>query len=467
MDDATLEVVGAEVATTGTDRDAETSADSAAIADFYARSPDKPLNLDFEGVSTPAASAVDWLQASTIPLSGTDPKLGLDDLEPLQAMIGSAHIVGLGEGPHGTREFFLMKHRILRYLVERMGFTYFAIEATSPESDDMNRYVLTGEGNPATLLSRLYFWTWDTQEVFDMVQWMREWNTTAPPDRRVHFVGVDIQSPGASMDSVSAFLNRVDPSQSSFLFDRYKCLGAFRNHGATPALTSRDVYAARDAATKAACAAGIREVYDLIATHDGYRAAEPDHYEAVLHHARLVQQFEAMISVAGTTALGAVRDAAMAENLGWVRDHAAPGARIALWAHNGHVMRAPNRMGSFLRTRYGSDYVPLGFLFGTGRFNSKSTTGQLQAFSTDLVSDNSLEALFLRTDRSVALFDARRITTDAAAPAALKGAVLMREIGAGYNPEWASQYFTYHILPEDFDLLVYVKSATETKLVVQ
>ena len=74
--------------------------------------------------------------------------------------------MSLGENTHGTRDFFEMKARILRFLVEEMGFDAFAIEATWPESNRLDAYVRTGEGDPAELLSGLYFWTWNTESVW-------------------------------------------------------------------------------------------------------------------------------------------------------------------------------------------------------------------------------------------------------------------------------------------------------------
>jgi erythromycin esterase len=458
VDDFKLETVGA-------DRPVSTPArtwtsDSAAVAVEFSHAPAGALNMDLEGLAAPAPAVIDWLRSNSRRLGSPDPMRGLDDLAPIRDMIGSSHLVGLGEGTHGTREFFQMKHRIVRFLVEQMGFTVFAIEASSPESDDMNRYVLNGEGDPVTLLSHLYFWTWNTQEVLDMLRWMRAWNATAPENRRVRFAGFDMQSPGASMDSVSSFLRRVDSARSTFLFERYRCLGAYRNHGPVLGQSGPDFYATKDSATRAACSRGLREVYELIAQQAGYRAAEPDAYESVLHHARLVQQFESMLAQIAVYGHGKIRDEAMAENIGWIRDHVPAGAKVALWAHNDHVRAAPPRMGSFLRQRYADDYVSLGFLFGTGRFNALSSTNVFTAYRTDMVPQNSMEAFFLQTDFDVALLDARQIPRGA--PAALRAAVPMREIGARYNPDWASQYFLNHLLPADFDLLVFVRTATET-----
>ena len=68
----------------------------------------------------------------------------------------------MGEATHGTHEFFQLKHRMLEFLVERMGFTVFGIEANWPESLAVNDYVLNGNGDPAKALAGFYFWTWNT-----------------------------------------------------------------------------------------------------------------------------------------------------------------------------------------------------------------------------------------------------------------------------------------------------------------
>jgi len=464
LDDMQFEIVGSEVALTNLDQPHPSSADSATIASSYLRALPAPVNLDFEGIAGTTVTSVQWLTQHTITLAGTDPTQRTDDLAPLAGMVGTAHIVGMGEGTHGTREFFLMKHRMLEFLVQQMGFTYFAIEATSPESDDMNRYVLGGDGDPKKLLSHLYFWTWNTQEVLDMITWMRQWNSTAPASQRVQFLGFDMQYPGASMDSVAAFIARVDPASSDFVSDRFSCIVPFRNHFQTPG-QQPTAYASRDTATKAACAADLQSVYDLISGKRAtYERAEPNSFEAVLHHARLVQQFETMIALynnAGASSLS--RDKAMAENVSWIRDHAPTGAKIALWAHNGHINAITNLMGGYLRAKYAADYVTLGFSFGQGRFNAvASATGQLTTFNATQVPDNSLESQFLSIGKSLALLDTRQIASGGADAAPLAGPIRMRSIGSLFNPLTETAYFTTQVFPNDFDLLIFVRQATES-----
>lgn len=469
FDDLQLEVVGTDVPSTNQlDAPQPASSDSATIADSYARMPLAPVNLDFEDVFTEEAvqRASDWLKAHATVLGTTDPGAGLDDLQPLEQMIGSAHLVGLGEGTHGAREFFRMKHRILEFLVKRMGFTTFAMEATAPESNDVNRYVLTGEGDPEVLLSHLYFWTWNTQEVLDMIEWMREWNSTAAPSQQVRFLGFDMQYPGAAMDSVEAFVARVDSANSSFVGQRYACLGAYRNDGRSYRAVPSD-YAALDAETKTACATALREVHDLLAEQRAsYEAASSAAvYEARLHDARLVQQFEAMAAVTGTSAASASRDSSMAENIEWIRDQAGPDARIVLWAHNGHVRSATGRMGGHLRAAYGSDYVNLGFLFARGGFNAaESVGGAVQTWTVNDVPPTSIEAIFAGTGEQRLLFDARQIPAGGDAAALLRGPIDMRSIGSVYSPSAPSGYFSAHWFPGDFDLLLYLDTTTPSTL---
>lgn len=124
-------------------------------------------------------AATDWLNKNCIPLKYVKAENGFEDLKPLKDLIGDARIVSLGECTHGSSEIFSMKHRILEYLVKEKGFTIFSIEANMPESYALNDYIIDGKGDPRKLMAGMYFWTWNTQEVLDMIEWMKKYNETA------------------------------------------------------------------------------------------------------------------------------------------------------------------------------------------------------------------------------------------------------------------------------------------------
>ena len=109
------------------------------------------------------------LKKSALDLSDEELKV-LDELK-------SASIIGLGEATHGTKEFFEMKHRLFKYFVENFNHKYFAFEMDYAESLIFDEYVQTGKGDIVQLMKdKMYFWTWNTVEVKNLLEWMKNYN---------------------------------------------------------------------------------------------------------------------------------------------------------------------------------------------------------------------------------------------------------------------------------------------------
>jgi erythromycin esterase-like protein len=173
------------------------------------------------------AAVAEWVRSTAIRLQTVEAGHGFADLQPLKRVVGNARIVSLGEATHGTREFFQLKHRLFEFLATEMGFTIFSIEANLPEAYRLNDYVLRGVGDPRQLLRGMYFWTWDTEEVLDMILWMRAFNASGRG--RVQFTGFDMQTPIVAMEIVRAFVTRYDaPSMTAIARanDEIRALGA-------------------------------------------------------------------------------------------------------------------------------------------------------------------------------------------------------------------------------------------------
>ena len=162
-------------------------------------------------------AAIQWLRKHSVPLQTVEAGHGFTDLQPLGRMVGNARIVELGEATHGSREFFQLKHRLIEFLANQKGFTIFSIEANMPEAYRLNEFVLDGVGDPKQLLKGMYFWTWDTQEVLDMIMWMRDYNKSGKG--RIEFTGFDMQTPTVSIDIVRKFVRSNDPTFYSATLD--------------------------------------------------------------------------------------------------------------------------------------------------------------------------------------------------------------------------------------------------------
>jgi erythromycin esterase-like protein len=302
-----------------------------------------------------SAQVTAFLRDRAVPFDTDDPTHPNADLQPFEAMVGSARVVSLGEGTHGTAEFFRMKHRLLRVLVEEMGFTAFGIEASFPDSEPINDYVLHGRGDARRALAGQGFWTWRTEEVLAMVEWMRAYNAAHGPV--LSFRGFDMQHPLTAMDLVIAYLQRVDRAAAAQAEQLY---APYRPYADWPTVGN---YRTAPADIRAPIRAGVAEVADMLnRERTRYEAASSARaFADASRHARTVVQAEALYSGTGD------RDAFMAENALWLLDQAGPGARIALWAHNGHVQRAPDNfasMGAVLDRALGTEMLVVGFAFG-------------------------------------------------------------------------------------------------------
>lgn len=324
----------------------------------------KPIAMG-PGPSEAGPEVKAWIKANAIPIATPEAGHGYKDLRPLKEMVGKARVVSLGEATHGTRDFFQMKHRMLEFLVEKMGFTVFGIEASMPEARAVDEYVLEGKGDPAKALAGLYFWTWDTQEVLDMIRWMRRYNEDPKHSNKVRFYGFDMQFTPVAFTSVKAFLDKVDPEESAWM------------EAQLPELRSMEgLSESVDAQRKSAVASATIALLDhLDSRQDSYaKSGGAEAFAWARQEARILVQYAEM--TADANGGYQVRDRSMAENILWILGQE-KGAKAVLWAHNSHIAFDQHEatggfasMGQCLRKDLGNDMVVLGFSFLEGGFQA-------------------------------------------------------------------------------------------------
>ena len=318
-------------------------------------------------VSALDQEAISWIEDRAIRLDTTESVAGHEDLMPLLPLLSDARIVALGEGTHGTREFFTIRLRLMDLLASELGFTAFAFEFPYGEGVEINEYIQGGSGDPAAILARVYCPPWNHAELLEMIEWMRSHNAAAGSAKALSFHGVDIHD-GSSIlliDSILRFIERVDPIRA----DEFE--------GALACFRYRSMYHVVEFAdADGSCRESLRWVVDEIGSHRSrYASSSSSAYETALHEARLLLQraeFYALMRQ-DPEAADAYRDACMADNLIWLEELLGSSGRIALGAHNYHVgrfvdhvqvvgieTRSQTAMGWHLSQRYGEAYVVLG-----------------------------------------------------------------------------------------------------------
>lgn len=407
-----------------------------------------------------------WLEENAIPFATTEPGGSHADLAPLGPMIGDARVVALGEATHGTREFFRMKHRIVEYLVKERGFSIFAIEATWPEANLLNRYVHTGQGDPAALLAGLHFWTWNTQEVLELIEWMRRHNQNPGGDPRVSFYGFDMQYSRVAMNQVVAYLRGVNAAAADSAEAHYTC---YREYQDTTVMQN---YAAAPPGTKAQCRAGVGAAYALV--ERGREAWLPvtgdSAYQFALRSARIVVQNEDVRR--GSLDGARLRDQYMAENVVWLADQAGAGYKLVLWAHNAHVARMDFFMGTHLAAKYGAAYRPVGFSFHSGTFNAvvpvpgptPASRLEVAEIPDSVTTPRSYNHQFHRLGMPRFLVDLRPLRSDVPDGAEwLLGPRHFWMIGAGYDARRPLNSYLHSELVKEYDIMIHIDRSTPTQ----
>lgn len=412
-----------------------------------------------------AEAVRNWLTANAVRLETVEAGHGFADLQPLKQVIGNARIVSLGEATHGTREFFQMKHRMLEFLVSEMGFNLFAIEATMPESFDINEYVLTGRGDPVKALAGIYFWTWYTQEVLDMIKWMRAYNADPKHRTKVKFYGFDMQSPSRAAKVTLSYLRKVDPEQAATAEKNLAILANPLTAGQFEVMSNETKTAAAEAAKT------------TLASFDNHKAdyikrSSADEWNIARQHAQVLAQ--SIETFSGDLAAGSIiRDRAMAENVRWILNHEGPSAKIVLWAHNYHVSAAntdkPVTMGEHLRTTFGQQMVVFGFAFNQGGFQAiempfPSATG-LRSFVVGPAREDSFDAMFASTGLHMAVIDLRKTANAGDVGGWLNEPRATRSFGAAYSEQAGPGFFGNSVMPKLYDALFFIEATTAARAV--
>ena len=419
------------------------------------------------------------LTSSFVDLRTLDPEADLADLEPLAGIVGDARVVAIGESTHYSHEFYLLRHRLARFLVERLGFAAIAFESGFPEAWQVDAWIKGGDGALADVAEHgMTYMFGRCAEMRDQLSWLRSVNEGRQDP--VRFYGIDLPASCGSvrpaLRAVESFLDSADPAVTPRLA-RLRALAA----------SSADTDPANDAEARAAlgayCAlpkADRDELTGLLADLSArFDAARPDYierageadYEVARQQLRVAIQLDAWIRDYAAAAAGEhaffdvnIRDAGMAQTTGWILERA---DKLVIMAHNLHIQRTPyalswlgtgeepasaSSLGHHLSARLGAEYLVLGTTFGGGEvigieegdgdtrgWDVKDVVRQLEPPGPDVV-DGLLDAEL----RGPGLVDLRALS-----------AAARQEIGTATRMRCLDQIIDVRVL-DAFDVLVHV-----------
>jgi len=403
------------------------------------------------------------LKKSVIPISTVEAGNGFKDLMPLKDILKDKKIVAMGEATHGTSEFFKMKHRFFEFLVEEMGYRVFVMECNGGAGQVINDYILKGDSNMEDSLPALY----RTEEVKNMIKWMKEYNDDPSHKEKIKFYGMDNINIVDTLPKLSYYLGELDKElQTKVEEDTLNTI--YRND--IKALTAEQLDS---------ILLNINEVKkDMENSKEKYLNNNlQNEYELAIWNLNLISQCaEYNIEVnkndnkmVQSPIANNLRDKYMAANVKWIQEHEGKlgNDKVMLWAHNIHVSSMDDiykYMGKSLKEMYGDEYYSIGFELSRGSFNtSDMSTGTLTRFVIDNNGPEYLASKFDKTHIPISFLDFNSASKSEKISEMLSESQSFNHNGGFYDDENTPKRIQY--IPKNlFDGLIYIKETTPSKI---
>jgi protein-L-isoaspartate(D-aspartate) O-methyltransferase len=380
-------------------------------------------------------------------------------LGPLLERIGDSRVVLLGEASHGTSEFYRMRARITRALIEKKGFSFVAIEGDWPDAARIDNYVRHRKvpASEWTAFARFPMWMWRNREVREFVDWLREHNARVKQSARVAFHGLDLYSLYNSIQVILDYLQSVDPKTAELARERYGCLTPWQSDPAVyghAALTGQYHTCERQVTSM---------LTDLLRKRGAYSEHDGERFMDAVQNARLVANAERYYRIMyyGSRASWNLRDTHMFETLKNLLSHHGTHSKAIVWAHNSHVgdsaatemsARDEYNIGHLCREEFGNGCYSIGFGTHSGTVAAASNWNEpMEVKSVRASLAGSYERLCHETGDPRFFLPLRGLP--ASSPVAgLMQPKLERAIGVIYRPETELQsHYFEAVLPHQFD----------------
>lgn len=406
------------------------------------------------------------------------------NLNGLLERIGDSRLVLLGEATHGTAEFYDMRARITRDLIEKKGFNIIAVEADWPDATSINFYIRGTNNKPEFKdkpFSGFPSWMWANHSVMEFTHWLKTYNQrvnstegTERFKRSVDFYGLDFYNMYGSIDAVLNYLQEVNPKVADVARWRYSCLKPWT---AEPSLYSRVMQFDR----YHHCGYEVHAVLqDLHKKRDLYNQTnrqtdEQQRYFNAEQNARLVSNGERYFRTLyyDNNNIRNQRDENMFDTLQAILNYHGQSSRAVVWAHNTHIgdTRATEmgaqgevNLGQHVREAYGDNAYLIGFGTDHGTVAAATKWGApMKVVQVRPSHSGSYERLFHDVKTDNFLLPLRNPIQETVRKKLLVKR-LQRAIGTTYDPDdELNKHYIYTSLPGQFDEYIWFDKTQAVK----
>ena len=324
----------------------------------------------------------DWALKNSQKIETIELSKNQSDINSLKQIVGNAEIVCLGESRHDVHEQFKMKHRFIKYLVEEMNFTTFVLEASLPYSNKINDYILTENGNVDEIMANMPGWfLWDTQEIANILNWLREFNKKQSNVKKVKFYGIDIVAPNNALEQIFEYLQKVDKSFYTQIQSRNFARNIIEDNQWQ---TTLQHYSELSEKEKQILIKNYNDLFQHIKENEKLYIdnSTESEYNWIVKLSYSANEANKMFTEKDRLKGGLIRDNAMANIVLWIIER---NEKLIIWAHNVHIAKSEftmnmfpensiQGMGYILNQKFKDKMISIGASFNQGVFQNENLT---------------------------------------------------------------------------------------------
>ncbi len=275
----------------------------------------------------------DLIQKNSLPL---DEESAMD---ALMEAIGEARYVLLGEASHGTHEYYTLRTAISKRLITEKGFSFIAVEGDWPDCYRLNRFIKGYPDSGGSAMEVLHAfnrwptWMWANWEIVALAEWLRNFNTGKPSNKKIGFYGLDVYSLWESLEAIIGYLDKADPAAKETALQAWKCFEPYNEEGGGYARSTLNPLAPASCENEVVELLGeiLRKMENYNSDPEAVMSTEQNAFVAV----NAERYYRTMIQ-SGPRSWN-IRDRHMVETLNRLMDHHGPKAKAIVWEHNTHI----------------------------------------------------------------------------------------------------------------------------------
>ena len=352
-------------------------------------------------------------------------------------------IVALGEASHGNVEFQQLKLSVCQNLVENAGIRAFALEGDYGGCEYVNRYIHGGEGTAEQAAAAIGFAIYRTDEMADLISYMRKYNETAKAGDDLRFYGFDMQNWSYNLQYLTEACKAsgIDVTELKKLEDNDEADGGYDIEEQTRI---------------------IMEIKKELQESDAKDIKQADHLaDTLLQNISLGKVIDSAVEG------NALRDQRMAENVMWIlsMEEQRGNACIFISGHNGHIERSGNYgtdnrvMGNILSDELGEGYFAIGTDFYKTNCNLPKSDGK--RITHTFYSYNPLAKAAKKAGYDMCWLDFSKVSENSKLKEQITDHVSMGSLGEGYSAFFMSIFpQSYRISQSSeklYDGMIFVK----------